>query len=102
MNPKAAGKDDLDPALVEAERETQKERARGEGKPDNIIEKMIEGRMRNFYAENVLVEQPFVRDEGTTVGQLAKDGGMKVVKFIRWELGENASSEPAEPAAAAS
>lgn len=102
MNPKAAKKEDLDSAFVEAERETQKERARGEGKPENIIEKMIEGRMRNFYAEHVLEEQPFVREESTTVGQLAKDGGMKVVKFLRWELGENASSEPAEPAAAAS
>jgi elongation factor Ts len=49
---------------------------------------MIEGRMGNFYAENVLEEQPFVKDPSTTVGALAKKGGMKVKRFIRWALGE--------------
>jgi elongation factor Ts len=88
MNPKAATKDALDPALVAAEKEIQKERARQEGKPENIIEKMIEGRMRNFYAEHVLEEQPFVRDESQTVGNLAGAGGMKLKRFIRWQLGE--------------
>jgi len=88
MNPKAATKDALDPALAAQEREIQKERARQEGKPENIIEKMIEGRMRNFYAENVLEEQPFVRDESQTVGKLAQAGGMKLKRFIRWQLGE--------------
>ncbi len=89
MNPKAATKDSLDPALVAQEKEIQKERARQEGKPENIIEKMIEGRMRNFYAENVLEEQPFVRDESQTVGKLAQQGGMKLKRFIRWQLGES-------------
>lgn len=88
MNPKAASKESLDPALVANEKEIQKERARAEGKPENIIEKMIEGRMGNFYAENVLEEQPFVKDPATTVGALAKKGGMKVKRFIRWALGE--------------
>jgi elongation factor Ts len=88
MNPKAATKDALDPALVAKEREIQKERARQEGKPENIIEKMIEGRMGNFYAEHVLEEQPYVKDPATTVGALAKKGGMKVKRFIRWTLGE--------------
>lgn len=101
MNPKAASKEDLDPAFVEAEKELQKERARGEGKPENIIEKMIEGRMRNFYAEHVLAEQPFVREESTSVGKLASDGGMKIVKFVRWELGESEAANEAETAAAA-
>lgn len=102
MNPQAATKEELDPAAVEAERELQKERARGEGKPENIIEKMIEGRMRNYYAENVLEEQAFVKDESTTVGKHASGGGMKIVKFLRWELGETSKEEEAEPAAAAS
>jgi elongation factor Ts len=88
MNPKAASKESLDPELVAKEREIQKERARQEGKPENIIEKMIEGRMGNFYAENVLEEQPFVKDPATTVGALAKKGGMKVKRFHRWTLGE--------------
>jgi elongation factor Ts len=92
MNPKAATKDSLDPKLVAQEQEIQKERARQEGKPEAIIEKMIEGRMRNFYAENVLEEQPFVRDETQTVGALAKAGGMKLKKFHRWTLGESAGT----------
>jgi len=92
MNPKAATKDSLDPKLVAQEQEIQKERARQEGKPEAIIEKMIEGRMRNFYAENVLEEQPFVRDETQTVGALAKSGGMKLKKFHRWTLGESAGT----------
>lgn len=97
MNPKAATKEDLDADLVAKERETLSEAARKEGKPENIIEKMIEGRMRNFYAENVLEEQPFVRDEKQTVGALAKAGDMKLVRFIRWQLGE--ADVPAEAAA---
>lgn len=92
MNPKAATKDSLDPKLVAQEQEIQKERARQEGKPEAIIEKMIEGRMRNFYAENVLEEQPFVRDETQTVGALAKAGGMKLKAFHRWTLGESAGT----------
>lgn len=91
-NPRAATKDSLDPELVAKEKEIQKERARKEGKPENIIEKMIEGRMGNFYAEHVLEEQPYVRDETQTVGALAKKGNMKIKRFIRWALGESSAS----------
>ncbi|HMO83554.1 MAG TPA: translation elongation factor Ts [Lacipirellulaceae bacterium] len=92
MSPKAATKESLAPELVAKEKQIQIERARQEGKPENIIEKMIEGRMRNFYAEHVLEEQPFVRDESQTVGALAKAGGMKVKRFVRWTLGEASAS----------
>lgn len=95
MKPKAATTAELDPALVKKEREILTEQARNEGKPDNIIEKMIEGRMRNFYAEHVLAEQPFVRDDKQSVGKVAAAGGMKLVRFVRWQLGE----EPAAGAA---
>lgn len=88
MSPKATSTKDLDPELVNKERELQKDRARQEGKPENIIDKMIEGRMRNFYAEHVLEEQPYVKDESQTVGNVAKSGGMKLKRFIRWQLGE--------------
>ncbi|MAT72210.1 MAG: translation elongation factor Ts [Planctomycetaceae bacterium] len=93
MNPQAANKDDLDPALVEKERQLQKERALAEGKPEAIVEKMIDGRMKNFYADHVLTEQPFVRDEAQTVGKLAKGGGMAIKRFLRWTLGETAAAE---------
>ncbi|HVU86331.1 MAG TPA: translation elongation factor Ts, partial [Pirellulales bacterium] len=84
----AVTKEDLDPATVAKEREILTEAARGEGKPENILAKMIEGRMKNFYAANVLTEQPFIKDDKKTVGQMAKEAGMKVKKFVRWELGK--------------
>lgn len=89
MKPQATTTAELDPALVKKEREILTEQARKEGKPDNIIEKMIEGRMRNFYAEHVLSEQPFVKDDKQTVGKIAAAGGMKLKKFVRWTLGES-------------
>ena len=47
---------------------------------------MVEGRLRNFYAECCLAEQPFVKDDRKTVGQVAKEAGMKIVGFVHWEL----------------
>ena len=96
QGPKAATIADLDPALVKKEREFLTEQAKKEGKPDNIIEKMIEGRMRNFYAEHVLSEQPFVKDDKQTVGKVAASGGMKLKKFTRWKLGETNSAAEAK------
>jgi elongation factor Ts len=95
MRPKATTTAELDKSLVDKERAILTEQARKEGKPDNIIEKMIEGRMRNFYAEHVLSEQPFVKDDKQTVGKVAAAGGMKLVKFIRWQLGETSGEKPA-------
>ena len=88
MNPTALAREDLDQALVDKEREILTEAARAEGKPEKIIEKMVEGRMRNFYAQHVLVDQPFVKDEKQTVGKYAAAAGMKLVRFVHWELGE--------------
>jgi elongation factor Ts len=95
MKPKATTTAELDKALVDKERSILTEQAKKEGKPDNIIEKMIEGRMRNFYAENVLSEQPFVKDDKQSVGKVAAAGGMKLVKFKRWQLGETTGDKPA-------
>ncbi len=88
MRPSVVSVEDLDPELLAKEREIQKEIARQEGKPESIIDKMIEGRMRNFYAESCLLEQPFVKDDKKTVGAVAKDAGMKVIRFLHWELGK--------------
>lgn len=86
IRPAAVRKEDLDPAVVAKEREIQMEVARKEGKPENIIAKMVEGRLKNFYAAQVLEEQPFVKDESKSVGKMAQEKGMKVVKFIHLEL----------------
>ncbi len=101
MNPSATTKEDLDPAIVEKERAILTEQAKQEGKPENIIEKMIEGRMRNFYAEHVLTEQPFVKDDKQTVGKIAAAGGMKLTRFVLWKLGESSGEKAATETAGA-
>lgn len=88
MRPQVLAKEDLDPADVEKERAILSEAARNEGKPENIIGKMVEGRLRNFFAERVLTEQPFVKDDKLTVGKYAEANGMKLVRYIHWELGK--------------
>ena len=88
MRPAALSVEDLDETEVAKEREILTEAARAEGKPENIIEKMVDGRMKNYYAERCLSEQPFVKDDSKTVGQVAAEAGMKLVSFIHWELGK--------------
>jgi elongation factor Ts len=88
MRPQVLAKEDLNPAEVEKEREILSEAARNEGKPENIIGKMVEGRLRNFFAERVLLEQPFVKDDKRTVAKYAADNGMKILRYVHWELGK--------------
>jgi elongation factor Ts len=88
MRPQAVTKEELDPAVVEKEREILSAAARQEGKPENIIGKMVEGRLRNFYSERVLLEQPFVKDDKKTVGQLAKEAKLTIKRLVHWELGK--------------
>jgi elongation factor Ts len=92
MRPAALDKDSLDPAVVEKEREILKQAALAEGKPENIVEKMVEGRLRNFYAEQCLMEQPFVKDDKQTVGKYAKGNGMTVNNFWHWVIGEKSEA----------
>jgi elongation factor Ts len=89
MRPTALSVEELDPALVAKEREILREAARKEGKPDNIIDKMVEGRLRGFYAETVLLEQPFVKEQKQTVGKFAQQQGMRIKRFVHWELGRD-------------
>ena len=93
MKPSATTVDDLDPEIVAKERATLVEAAKQEGKPENIIEKMVDGRMRNFFAEQVLTEQPFVKDDKQSVGKIAEAGGMKIKGFTMWKLGETSAAE---------
>lgn len=88
QKPLVVSKEQLDPATVDAERAILTEAARKEGKPDNIIAKMIEGRLKNFYAEKVLNEQPFIKDDKQTVGQFAQKAGIKVKRFESWVMGK--------------
>ena len=93
-NPLAATREDMDPDHVERERRVFLEQARESGKPDNIAEKMVEGRLRKFYEENVLVSQTFVITGEGTVEEALKgaegDVGAPITLkgFARYELGE--------------
>lgn len=87
MRPQALTPEELDPAIVDKEREILRAAALEEGKPENIVDKMVEGRLRSFFAESVLLEQPFVKEQKQTVGEFAKENGLEVKRFIHWELG---------------
>ncbi|GIW95395.1 MAG: elongation factor Ts [Pirellulaceae bacterium] len=88
MAPLALKREDLDPALVEAERQVLREATLREGKPANIVDKIIEGRLKSFYAERVLLEQPFVKDNSLTVAQFASAQGIQIVQFVHWIVGQ--------------
>jgi elongation factor Ts len=91
-NPVSATKDDVPAATLAKEteiaRDQTKNDAKNASKPANIIEKIIEGKMKTWLAENVLLEQPFVKDDTKTVGQLLSAAGLKLVKFVRYKVGE--------------
>ena len=87
-NPASLGEADLDPALVEREKNVLTEQARESGKPEAVIEKMIVGRMQKFLAEVTLLGQAFVVNPDLTVAAAAKEAGVEVTGFIRIEVGE--------------
>ena len=87
LSPQAIVKEDLDQKVVDKEREILTEAAKQEGKPDNIIQKMIEGRLRNFFSQCVLLEQPFVKDDKQSVGKLVKSAGLEVKRMEHWKIG---------------
>jgi len=89
MRPQVLSPEDLDADTVEAERQKLREQALQEGKPENIVDKMVEGRLRQFFAESALTEQQFVKsDDKITVGKFAEKQGMKLKQFVHWEFGE--------------
>ena len=103
--PQAVGVDGINPAVVAKERKALAEQARESSKPDNIIDKMVEGRLRKYFEETVLLEQTFVIDNETKVEKAveaaAKDAGatIKVVGFVRFALGEGIAREESDFAA---
>ncbi len=87
-NPQVVNPEDVDEALVEKEKEIFIAQAKESGKPDNIIEKMIGGRLKKFLGEVSLTGQPFVKDPSTSVGDLLKSNDATATAFIRYEVGE--------------
>ena len=78
----------LDPAVVEKEKQVQMDIARESGKPEQVIEKMIIGRMKKFVAESTLLNQQFVVNPDLTVEAAAKEAGATITGFVRLEVGE--------------
>ncbi len=93
--PDALDIDAVDPAALARERAVLTEQARASGKPDNVIEKMIEGRIRKYYEEVVLLEQVWVHDGESRVRAVVKKAGGRLVGFERFTLGEGVDKAPA-------
>jgi elongation factor Ts len=105
-DPQFVRKEDVTPAVLAKEREIQRARALAEGKPEKIVDKIVDGRLSKFYEEVCLYEQPFIKDNTLTVGQLiatriAKTGeNITVSRFSRFKLGDQSQpggSELPEP-----
>ncbi|RMF76278.1 MAG: translation elongation factor Ts [Chloroflexi bacterium] len=98
MSPEYIRRDDVPSAVVEAERDLQKRRALEEGKPENVVEKIVEGRMNKFYEDIVLMEQPFIKDDSKTIEQylaetVAEVGESIVIsRMARFAVGESVDS----------
>jgi len=88
MKPLYVTRNEVPSEVLEKEREVLKEQAINEGKPAEIAEKMVEGRIRKYYEEVCLEEQAFVKDSGISVGTYAKNNGGKILSMVRYEVGE--------------
>lgn len=87
-SPRYLNREEVDSDVLEKEKEIASEQLRAQGKPEKMIENIVKGKMDKFYGEVCLVEQPFVKDEEKTVGNLAEAAGAKIKSFWRYELGE--------------
>jgi elongation factor Ts len=99
VNPQVVSPDDMPEEQVAKEREIYVAQAQDSGKPPEIIEKMVDGRVRKFLSENSLTQQAFVKDPDTTVGKLVAGAGAEVLGFTRFEVGEGIEVEKVDFAA---
>jgi elongation factor Ts len=109
-DPQFLRKEDVTAEVLEKEKEIARDRARAEGKPEKILDKIVEGRLSKFYEEVCLYEQPFIKDNAVTVGQLiaTKIGklgeNISVARFVRMKVGDTGTTagteEQSEPVAA--
>lgn len=86
--PAATKREQVPQEVLDTEKSIAKAKAEATGKPANIAEKIAEGQMKSWFAENVLVEQPFVKDPSKTIGQLVSAAGLDVTTFVRFKVGE--------------
>ncbi len=88
LNPVATRSEEVPADIKEKEMEIAREAARNEGKPDHIIERIAEGKLKRYFKDNVLVEQPFVKDSSLTVKEILKQADVDVKGFLRFALGD--------------
>jgi elongation factor Ts len=106
LDPRFLKREEVTQEILDRERDIYKDQAKQTGKPDNVIEKIVNGKMEKFYEENCLYEQHFIRDESVTVKELidqaiAKVGeNIAVRRFARFKVGEGDGAAPAAPVAA--
>ncbi|MCB1614971.1 MAG: elongation factor Ts [Pseudomonadales bacterium] len=99
VNPMVLNAEDVPAEVLEKEKEIIRAQPDMAGKPEDIVEKMLVGRINKFLKEVSLVEQPFVKDPNTTVGKLVKSAGAEITAFARFEVGEGIEVEQVDFAA---
>ncbi len=88
LNPVATTRDEVPSAVQDKEMEIAREAARNEGKPEQILDRIAQGKLERYFKDNVLVEQPFVKDASISVGELLTKSGLEVRGFVRFALGD--------------
>ena len=99
INPMVVKSEDVSADVLDKEREIYLSQAQDSGKPEEIVAKMVEGRVKKSLSEVSLLDQPFVKDGNTKVGALVKQANTDVVQFVRYEVGEGIEVEEADFAA---
>ena len=100
LEPRFVKRDEVTQKDLDAEREIAKDQAAKSGKPENIVEKMVSGKMDKFYAETCLMEQPYIRNDKQSVGDYLQASGKDancaytVTRFVRYKLGEGIEKPP--------
>jgi elongation factor Ts len=98
-DPKYLKRDDVPAAILDKEREIARDRARGEGKPEKVLERIVEGRVAKFYEEVCLLDQPFVKEATVTIDQLVKSKiaklgeNISIARYVRFKVGDVAAAE---------
>ena len=101
-HPIAVSKDDIPEDIIQKEREIYTEQAKASGKPEEIISKMVEGRINKFCKEHALLEQDYVKNPDVTVNEVLVDAisklgeNISISRFSRFQLGEQSSSSPSD------
>ena len=99
MNPMVLAADQMPEQVLRTERGIYEAQALESGKPESIVQKIVDGRVRKFLAESSLLDQPFVRDPDTKVGDLLEQAGAQCLRFIRFEVGEGVEKKDEDFAA---